>query len=384
MDINLSGALVLNIYTFVLALMMLLFQENDRKSKTNIAFIKLVSILAILVFVSAVGEVASELGPEYLFLVKFSSYFVFAFDPLGFLFSLAYIDSYTVYGDENKRSAFLWFMRIYAILNFAAVTFSEIFGKGWFFFYDGATYHRGELYLIRGFFHVVLCLAVVCYVIVFKDGIIESYRVPITLFPVIVALGGLLQVTVTTLNLEYASTVIACMILLIYVQRRDINLDYLTGVVNRRGIDIALNRAIADSKEKQFAAVMIDVDYFKSINDKYGHKAGDEVLESIAQVLRSSFGKNDVVGRFGGDEFCVITKTNDEKALKHKMNIVKNSIADIEWSNKDDIDLSISTGIAVYDYSSGMKVKDFMEHIDRKMYKEKLEHHLSDRRHYAG
>jgi hypothetical protein len=48
------------------------------------------------------------------------------------------------------------------------------------------------------------------------------------------------------------------------------------------------------------------------------------------------------------------------------------------------MNLSISTGVAVYDFSSGMKVKDFMEHIDRKMYKEKIQHHLIDRRHYVG
>ena len=129
---------------------------------------------------------------------------------------------------------------------------------------------------------------------------------------------------------------------------------------------------------------MIDVDYFKKINDTYGHKAGDEVLESIASVLRSSFDDEDVVGRFGGDEFCIITQIIDEKALKHKIRHIKDSIASMDWSKKGDMDLSISTGVAVYDFDSGMKVKDFMEHIDRKMYKEKIEHHLSDRRHYVG
>ena len=384
MGITMSGGLVLNIYTFILALMLLLFQENDRRSKSNIAFIKLVSILALLVGVSAAGDIARELGPNYFFITKFSDYFVFAFDPLGFLFSLAYIDSYTVYGDAKKRSYFLWFMRIYAVLNFAAITISRILGTNWFYYYEGLEYHRGEYYLVRGLFHVILCLVVIAYVIVFKNGINQSYRLPILLFPGIVALGGLLQVTVSYLNLEYAATVLASMILLIYVQKRDVNLDYLTGIVNRRGIDIAMKRAISDCKEREFAAIMIDVDYFKKINDTYGHKAGDEVLESIASVLRSSFDDEDVVGRFGGDEFCIITQIIDEKALKHKIRHIKNSIATMDWSKKGDMDLSISTGVAVYDFDSGMKVKDFMEHIDRKMYKEKIEHHLSDRRHYVG
>ncbi|MCR5557955.1 MAG: GGDEF domain-containing protein [Butyrivibrio sp.] len=384
MGITMSGGLVLNIYTFILALMLLLFQENDRRSKSNIAFIKLVSILALLVGVSAAGDIARELGPNYFFVTRFSDYFIFAFDPLGFLFSLAYIDSYTVYGNTKLRSLFLWFMRIYAVINFVAVTVSAIYDTKWFYYYENFTYQRGGFYLLRGLFHVVLCLVVIVYVIVFKNGINQSYRLPIVLFPGIVALGGLLQVTVSYLNIEYAATVIASMILLIYVQKRDVNLDYLTGIVNRRGIDIALKRAISDCKEREFAAIMIDVDYFKNINDTYGHKAGDEVLESIASVLRASFDDEDVVGRFGGDEFCIITQIIDEKALKHKIGHIKDSIAEMEWSNKGEMNLSISTGVAVYDFESGMKVKDFMEHIDRKMYKEKIEHHLSDRRHYVG
>jgi diguanylate cyclase (GGDEF)-like protein len=363
--------------------MLLLFQENDKKSKSNIAFIKLVAILVLLVGVSAAGDIAKELGPDFFFITKFSTYFIFALDPLGFLFSLAYIDSYTVYGDEKKRAAFLWFMKLYCVLNFVAVSLSLILGKGWFYYYDGFTYNRGDLYMFRGLIHVLLCFAVILYVVVFKNGIVQSYRLPIMLFPAIVAFGGFLQVIVTNINLEYAATVIACLMLLICVQKRDVNLDYLTGVANRRGIDVAMKRAITDGKEKEFAAIMIDVDYFKSINDKFGHKAGDEVLESIASVLRASFDDEDVVGRFGGDEFCVITQETDKKALKKKIRKIKEQVADIDWCNKGDMDLSISTGVAIYDFNSGMKVKDFMEHIDRKMYKEKIEHHLSDRRHTA-
>ena len=384
MNLDITGGIVINIYTFILALMLLLFQDNDRRSRSNIAFIKLVSILALLVGVSAAGDIAAKLPSQFFFITRFSMYFIFAMDPLGFLFSLSYIDSYTVGDNDKRRNGFLWFMRIYSVINFLLVSYSLIAGNRWFYYFEGTTYYRGEFYMIRGFWHIVLCFTVVLYVILFKNGINQSYRMPITLFPVIVALGGLLQITSTDLNLEYAATVIACLMLLICVQKKGVNIDYLTGVVNRRGIDIALRRAIYDCKGKEFAAIMIDVDYFKKINDKYGHKAGDEVLENIASVLRASFDEDDVVGRFGGDEFCIITQIIDENTLQQKIRKIKNAVAEIEWCNKGEMNLSISTGVAVYDFSSGMKVKDFMEHIDRKMYKEKIQHHLSDRRHYAG
>ena len=107
-------------------------------------------------------------------------------------------------------------------------------------------------------------------------------------------------------------------------------------------------------------------------------------MENIASVLRETFDGEDVVGRFGGDEFCIITQIIDENSLQQKIRRIKKAVSEIDWSNKGEMDLSISTGVAVYDFNSGMKVKDFMEYIDRKMYKEKIQHHLSDRRHYVG
>ena len=375
-----NGGFVLNIYTLFLAVMLLLFQENDKKSRSNKAFIRLVGLVAVLVGISAVGDIGIALGGHFIILQMIASYGVFALDPFGFLFALKYIDCYTIYADKKKRQMFIIPLEAYAFINLVLVTFSAVFSKGWFYYYTDGIYNRGPLFIPRGITHVVLCLAVMAYVLVFRSGIIRSYRLPIITFPLIIAVGGFLQVMLYNINLEYAATIFACMILLIYVQRRDINLDYLTGVVNRRGIDMAMRNAISQSQDRDFAAIMIDVDFFKTINDKFGHKAGDEVLECIAEVLRVSFDDNDIVGRFGGDEFCVITRINDTNELDRRIENVKESIADIDWSNKKEMNLSVSAGALVYDKDSGMKVKEFMESIDRRMYEEKLSHHLKDRR----
>ena len=85
----LTGGIVLNVYTLFLAFMLLLFQENDKKSRSNLAFLKLIGILALLVAVSAIGDVGKLEGGDGIYLQMFASYFVFAFDPFGFLFSLS-------------------------------------------------------------------------------------------------------------------------------------------------------------------------------------------------------------------------------------------------------------------------------------------------------
>ncbi|MEP9417094.1 GGDEF domain-containing protein [Gordonia sp. VNQ95] len=88
-----------------------------------------------------------------------------------------------------------------------------------------------------------------------------------------------------------------------------IQLDYtttdpLTGVLNRRGFTAAM-AGVAARPGRPFAVVMIDIDHYKSINDRYGHAVGDAVLTRLAQRIRSTAGPDAVVGRLGGDEFAI-------------------------------------------------------------------------------
>ena len=89
--------------------------------------------------------------------------------------------------------------------------------------------------------------------------------------------------------------------------------DTLTGCMNRRSLFTEFETAWDDARKQGFdlSVLMIDVDHFKSVNDTHGHSKGDEVLKAVAQVLRTSAGKCDVVARFGGEEFCVLLPRQD-------------------------------------------------------------------------
>lgn len=80
--------------------------------------------------------------------------------------------------------------------------------------------------------------------------------------------------------------------------------DSLTGVLNRRGLDQALEQRFHDAE--RLSILMVDVDHFKEINDSFGHRAGDEVLEGLAQCMVSVARGGDTIGRYGGDEFLVV------------------------------------------------------------------------------
>lgn len=91
--------------------------------------------------------------------------------------------------------------------------------------------------------------------------------------------------------------------------------DVLTGLPNRRALEEALDRDMARARreEKSLSFVIADVDRFKKFNDTYGHQLGDEVLKVVGKVLRDTARKGDVPARFGGEEFCVILPSTDEK-----------------------------------------------------------------------
>lgn len=101
--------------------------------------------------------------------------------------------------------------------------------------------------------------------------------------------------------------------LMVILRRRTLHLvretlqDSLTGALNRRGLDEALQQLrLAVPPLRHVAIAMLDVDHFKQINDRYGHAAGDEVLRQLARFFQQSLREQDVFARYGGEEFCVL------------------------------------------------------------------------------
>lgn len=85
--------------------------------------------------------------------------------------------------------------------------------------------------------------------------------------------------------------------------------DHLTGVYNRKAYDRLFDLAIKEAAKQNagIGLLVLDIDYFKKVNDTYGHNAGDEVLKEFARRITSSLRKNDVLARLGGEEFTVLT-----------------------------------------------------------------------------
>jgi len=125
-----------------------------------------------------------------------------------------------------------------------------------------------------------------------------------------------------TVSLAAAHFLLVALLYRLIVRRQDLerrleNLaltDPLTGLANRRALETALESAVSRAKRyrSDVSVIFLDVDHFKQFNDRFGHKVGDQVLRAVARVVLSSVRKEDVAGRYGGEEFLVVLPETDE------------------------------------------------------------------------
>ena len=120
--------------------------------------------------------------------------------------------------------------------------------------------------------------------------------------------------------------------------------DSLTGLLTRRGFFVLAKEIayLAQRKRENMGLLMIDIDEFKTINDTYGHPKGDEVLKGVADSLKSSVRKSDIVGRFGGEEFIILFPTIQPNALHRIAETIREGVESLQTA---DIPVTISIGV---------------------------------------
>lgn len=127
--------------------------------------------------------------------------------------------------------------------------------------------------------------------------------------------------------------------------------DFLTGLYNRRHFFTVMEPYFieAANRDEEFMTALIDIDNFKIINDTYGHDTGDQVIIHVSEILRSNVQHQDVVSRFGGEEFCLVLKdTTREKAMEILERIrQKIALTPLSIGRDQEIFLTVSIGAAL-------------------------------------
>ncbi len=150
-------------------------------------------------------------------------------------------------------------------------------------------------------------------------------------------------------------------------------LDPLTGLYNRRGFFFLGEQKyrIAERERKNFLLCYIDVDDFKQVNDKYGHKEGDLVLINVAKILKETFREYDIISRIGGDEFIVLIHEGTMKYSDSIMKRLEGNILNFNKTASKPYDISMSFGFSMYDYNNRTSFETLVLEADRRLYEAK-------------
>lgn len=146
--------------------------------------------------------------------------------------------------------------------------------------------------------------------------------------------------------------------------------DSLTKIANRRKIDTFLEIEIERTlrNKTSLCVVMIDIDFFKKINDNYGHNIGDKILKNLAKVLKLNIRKFDLVGRWGGEEFLIVCPDNDISQTILLCKKLQKLISKIKVANTNNY-ITVSFGIA--QFNKDEKIDNLINRADKELYNAK-------------
>lgn len=231
----------------------------------------------------------------------------------------------------------------------------------------------GNLYFI---YAIILLIPFVASLIVtfIKWKETKRLRNPFTFFnfSIIPIIAIITQIFYASYSISLMGIVASFVIIVLDIQHQYAITDFLTGLYNRRNLTKFLSSKIKTLRNGDtFAGLMLDVNNFKSINDKYGHSFGDKVLIDVGTLLLGATNQGDYISRFGGDEFVIIANAkndSDIEAIKQRLNKACETYNQTEAKTHKII---FSIGASLFDKQEAVSPTRFLEIIDDQMYIDK-------------
>jgi two-component system cell cycle response regulator len=149
--------------------------------------------------------------------------------------------------------------------------------------------------------------------------------------------------------------------------------DHLTGLHNRRFFDDSLEREFSRARRyrRSFSMLMLDIDWFKRVNDRYGHPAGDFVLQGVASLLKEALREDETVARYGGEEFGLLLPETELSVAVNVAEALRAAVAAARFDHQQvTINVTASIGVATL-IGSGRGAAELLARADKKLYEAK-------------
>lgn len=379
MIINLT--LHLNVYLFPMILLAIIFismKKNQAQTMDN----RLYRALLQSTFLMLLAELSTWLmdGSELPFagLVMWATNLIyFLLLPVMSLLWVNYVYFYLYKKTLSYVKPFKMLCMLIPLGVYYGILMTTIFTQ-WFFSIDRQNHYiRGpHFYLPYILVNIYLVIAfVMAMSFVFAEGSAFRKKQYISLCVVtgIPIAANIIQIVYQNLWLSLPMTAFAELLLYVQMQRNHITTDALTGVNNRGCLNAYLEKKLEQRGENQnLYLFMMDLDHFKEINDIFGHAVGDEALTKAASIICEFFHRtNAFLARYGGDEFCVITHCQDDKAAKALAEQLQKAFCESGKGSSQKYELSLSIGFTQFEGKGKPSQEEIIHRADMMMYMEK-------------
>ena len=304
---DLTNNIIINIYSIALLVIIChnSLKHDEKESLQHKLYMMVLKITILMLVVDIFSRFDGKPDAIYPVINHFGNLMIFLLNPILPSLWLLYVHV-QVFQDEKKTRRLIYPLLAINVVNTVMVILNQFFG--WYYYIDSDNiYHRGPLFLLSASFTVTLILVAFVLIIANRKKVEKKHYFSLVFFAVPPFVCIILQIIFYGISLMLNSVVLSLLMVSLNIQNRSMYTDYLTGVNNRKKLEIYLKEKISTSTEdKTFSAIMIDLNSFKSINDTFGHDTGDNALQVFAKLLNSCLRSNDFIARFGGDEFFIV------------------------------------------------------------------------------
>ena len=368
---------VISIGIIALILFYVSGQGGKRQAQDSL-FVSLITTALVINILTFFLTVFSGRQFQYAqVLVTASAFLLLFFNPLIGVLYFLYIDQLRKHWERvPHRIGLLSFIPF--LLNAFLVILS--LSNGMIFIIDESnTYVRGEyfflvsignfLYFIGGQFHLALR----------KKDFQEISNSILIHYPIPIMVAALLQMHLPVLNVLNVAMSVTFLLVFLKMKQTQGTRDYLTSLYNRSLCDEYLQYLFSHKHQGFFVGgILLDIDKFKEINDRFGHDMGDRVLRLFVRMLKESVSKDWLISRYGGDEFILLSEIGSLEFVQEAVISLQEGLDHMNSKHQIPVPLCMSIGYGIDAEIPEANPLSFVKLLDKRMYNDKDAHRKPD------
>lgn len=368
-SIELAVRVDLLLYALLINIIMIVYinVNHKRKEYSETLFQWALLSVSILIVAEAISWIYGEFGNRSQIAVHYWSNAIYlGLIPLPGCVGLAYFD-YKIFHNKksNKTNMFYYFIPVY--IGIFSVIYNFI-KPGFLFYIDSLNeYHRGPF--VYSSAYIMYAFMIIVFAIFYRDKKTMTSRVfrAMGIFILTPVTGIALQLKAYGTSLSMPSHTIALLLIFLILERDKMMRDPLTSLYTRHNFEMRLREKI--KRCESFSLILVDLNDFKFINDNFGHLEGDKVLQLVSEVLLKSTNIEDLVCRYGGDEFFILVE-HDYEIMDSIIHRIDNTL-DRYNSKNNNYKISLSYGKLFVNENNTLSIDELIHEVDRRMYEDK-------------